>query len=63
MSRDFRHGLKQTAKSGFKSRTKNEEIDSRYIKVPTKQQRETNLRLAVRHRDHDAFEDYDEPDL
>ena len=59
MSRDFRHGMKQASKSGFKN-TKKEELVPRDSKAPTKQQRETALRLAVRHKDSEAFEDYDE---
>ena len=62
MSRDFRHGMKQNAKTGSK-RARREEVGPRDIKVPSKQQREQTLRQAVSHQDYEAFEDYDEPDV
>ena len=62
MSRDFRHGLKQNTKSGFK-KSKREEVAPRDDKAPSKQQREQTLRHAVRHQDLEAFEDYDEHDI
>ena len=62
MSRDFRHGMKQNAKTGFK-KSKCEEVAPRDIKLPSKQQREQTLRQAVLHQDQEAFEDYDEPDV
>ena len=62
MSRDFRHGMKQNAKTGYK-KAKREEVDPRDIKTPTKQQREQVLRHAVRSQDYEALEDYDEIDV
>ena len=62
MSRDFRHGLKQSAKSGYK----NEQQDvygGKDIRVPTKRRIEDTLRAAVRHQDVRVFEDYDEHEL
>lgn len=51
--------MKQSTKFGIKN-AKREEVAPRDSKTPTKQQRETALRLAVRHKDSEAFEDYDE---
>lgn len=62
MSRDFRHGLKQSVKIGFK-KSKREDVVPRDPKAPTKQRREQTLRHAVRTRDIEAFEDYDEYDV
>lgn len=59
MSRDYRHGFNQVAKRGFK-KARREEVAPRDVKGPSKQQREAFLRKAVRERDNDVFEDYDE---
>jgi hypothetical protein len=62
VSKDFRHGIKQNTKAGFK-RAKREDVAPRDFKGPSKQQREQQLRHAVNHQDLEAFEDYDENDV
>jgi hypothetical protein len=62
VSRDFRHGLKQTAKTGLK-KAKREDVSPRPDRMPTKQHCENVLRHAVRNQDLDALEDYDEHDI
>jgi hypothetical protein len=54
--------MKQNAKGGFK-KAQHEDVAPRDSKAPTKQRREQTLRHAVRHNDHEAFEDYDEFDV
>ena len=58
MSRDFRHGMKQVSKPGFKKAKQDKNF-----KIPTKQHRENVLRHAVRHHDVEVFEDYDERNM
>lgn len=56
---------RQSQSSHKKSKHKQEPnpYTARILKSPSKQEREDTLRHAVRHRDTDAFEDYDEWDV
>jgi len=54
--------MKQNAKGGFK-KAKSEDAALRDSKTPTKQRREQTLRHAVRHREYEMLEDYDEFDV
>lgn len=62
MSKDFRHGQNQRAKSG-KARRSVHERAPREDKGPSEQFYKDTLRHAVKLQDLDAFEDYDERDL
>lgn len=57
MSRDFRHGFKSLNRKTDRSKPK---IDDRAFHAPSKQKMKTVLQHAVRRRDTDALEDYDE---
>lgn len=61
MGREYRRHEKKPA--GFKgSRRKHEPsaYTSKIIKLPSKQQLQTELRHAVSHSDYEAFEEYDD---
>lgn len=58
MSRDYRHGQKQVAKSPRKQ-TKQQEPTARPDRGPSKQRQEDVLRHAVRTQDFEPLEDDD----
>ena len=59
MSKDFRHGQNQRAKTG-KAKWSRAERALREDKGPSEQYYKDSLRHAVKLQDLDAFEDYDE---
>jgi len=61
VSKDFRHGQKQLAKGGI--RRAFPESVPRDIKPPSERRIKDALKLAVRLRDVEALEDYDERDI
>lgn len=61
MSKDFRHGQKQLAKGGIRQAFA--ESVSRGIKPPSERRIKDVLKRAVRLRDVEALEDYDERDI
>jgi len=62
VSKDFRHGQNQLAKSG-KSRRANPEPAPRDVKMPSERRIKDTLKHAVKLQDVEAFEDYDERDM
>lgn len=62
MSRDFRHGMKQS-KIGQHNYKKQEDYVEREVNTPRKRRAEDRIRHAVRHQDIEVFENYDEYNL
>jgi hypothetical protein len=62
VSRDYRHGPKQSAPKPPKGK-RPEQTDTRDAKLPTERRIKDVLRWATRHQDKDLFDDYDEQDF
>lgn len=59
MSKDFRHGQKQVAKT----RQSFHESAPREVRIPSEQRIKNVLRQAIKLQDDEVFEDYNERDI